>query len=47
MQPYLQACRAAAVSTLPLPAAHALHVELAERLLPRRIHPEHPSANAQ
>jgi hypothetical protein len=37
VQPYLQACRAAAVPTLPLRVAHARMLEMAERLLPRTV----------
>jgi hypothetical protein len=35
VQPFLQACREAAVSALPLQVAHVRMVEMAERPLPR------------
>jgi hypothetical protein len=47
VKPFLEACRAAAVSTLPLQVAHARLVEIAERLLPHRVDWEDGSANAQ
>lgn len=46
-QPFLQACRAADVSTLPLRLAHARMVEMAERLLPRTGDWEDARADAQ
>jgi predicted RNA-binding Zn ribbon-like protein len=46
-QPFLQACRAADVSTLPLRLAHARMVEMAERLLPRAVDWEDVRADAQ
>jgi hypothetical protein len=46
-QPFLQACRAADVSTLPLRLAHARMVEMAERLLPRTVDWEDAGADAQ
>jgi hypothetical protein len=46
-QPFLQACRAAEVSTLPLRLAHARMVDMAERLLPRTVDWEDARADAQ
>ncbi len=46
-QPFLQACRAAAISTMPLRLAHARIVEMAERLLPRVVDWEDGRADAQ
>jgi hypothetical protein len=46
-QLFLQACRAADVSTLPLRLAHARMVEMAERLLPRTVDWENARADAQ
>lgn len=46
-QMFLQACRAAGVSTLPLRVAHARMVEMAERLLPRTVDWEDARADAQ
>jgi hypothetical protein len=46
-QPFLQACRAADVSTLPLRLAHARLVDVAERLLPRTVDWEDARADAQ
>jgi hypothetical protein len=46
-QPFLQVCRAADVSTLPLRVAHARMVEIAERLLPRTVDWEGARADAQ
>jgi hypothetical protein len=47
VQPFLHACRAANVSTLPLRLAHTRMVEMAERLLPRTIDWEDARADAQ
>jgi len=46
-QLFLQACRAADVSTLPLRLAHARMVEMADRLLPRTVDCEDARADAQ
>jgi hypothetical protein len=45
--PYLEACRAQAVSTLGLQDAHARMLELAERLLPRTVEPGPTHVDAQ
>lgn len=47
VQPFLQACRAATISALPLRAAHAHMVEMAEHLLPQRVEWEDAGADAQ
>jgi hypothetical protein len=47
VQPFLQACRAADVSTLPLRLAHPRMVEMAERLLPRTVDRDGARADAQ
>jgi hypothetical protein len=46
-QPFLQTCRAADVSTMPLRLAHARMVDMAERLLPRAVDWEDARADAQ
>ena len=46
-QPFLQACRAAEISTMPLRLAHARIVEMAERLLPLTVDWEASRADAQ
>jgi hypothetical protein len=46
-QPFLQACREAAVSAMPLQVAHVRMVEMAERLLPRLVNRGGAGADAQ
>jgi hypothetical protein len=46
-RPYLEECRAAGISAIPLRQAHDRMVELAERLLPRTLTPGFPNADAQ
>jgi hypothetical protein len=46
-QPFLQACRAADVASLPLRLAQARMLEMAERLLPRTVDWEGAGADAQ
>jgi hypothetical protein len=47
VQPFLQACRVADVSALPLRVAHDQMVEMAERLLPRHVAWEDTRADAE
>jgi hypothetical protein len=46
-RPYVDACRAAGISTMPLPEAHDRMVDIAERLLPRVPIPGPTHADAQ
>jgi hypothetical protein len=46
-RPYVDACRAAEISAIPLREAHDIMVDLAERLLPRAPAPGSPDADAQ
>jgi acid stress-induced BolA-like protein IbaG/YrbA len=46
-QPYIEACRAAGISTMPLREAHNRMLDIAERLLPQAPIQGLPNADAQ